>query len=97
MIIVILFIIFFTGWLTHYWFYRSVEEHYSIRTGRLLAYAIGLGVDIPLSWACMWAFHHRHGDRRKSPYPLERYILVRFLAAAALGLGVVLGYMLDRD
>lgn len=99
MIIAMLVIIFLVGWLIHVLLYPTIyeDDNYSPRIARLTAYVIGMGMDIPLSWLIVWAYNRQHKDRRKKAYPFERYVLVRFLAAAALGLGVLLGYMLDKE
>jgi len=99
MIVAVLIIIFLVGWLSHIWLYPPIyeEDSYSPRISRLAAYAVGMGLDIPLSWFVVWAYNRRGPDRRKRAYPFERYVLIRFLAAAALGLGVLLGYMLDKE
>jgi len=97
MIVVSIVSIFVTGYLAHRFFYPALEEYANERERRLSAYAIGLTMDIFTSWIMMSSYNRKISDRRKVPMPFERWILVRFLAAAALGLGVVLGYMLDRE
>ena len=97
MIVVVLITVFVVGYLAHRFFYPALEEYHSERERRLSAYAIGMLLDIFTSWMMMVCYHRKVSDRRKRPMPFERWVLVRFLAAGALGLGVVLGYMLDKE
>ena len=89
--------VFIVGYLAHRYFYPALEEYDSERERRLSAYSIGMVIDIFTSWLMMVAYNRKISDRRKQPLPFERWIMVRFLAAGALGLGVVLGYMLDKE
>lgn len=83
------------GFLAHLIFYPFLERSYTPRTARLTAYVIGMFLDMGSLWFitrsyCRWA-----GDRRKMPVTFERYMIVRSLSAISLGMGVLIGYLLD--
>lgn len=86
-----------TGFIAHISLYKLFQRTFTDRTSRLLSYAVGMAMDMPLSWFIIRQHGHESTDRRKAPpISFSRYIYLRSIAALALGAGVVFGYMLDE-
>ena len=85
------------GFVAHISLYKIFQNTFTARTARLISYATGMAVDIPLSWFIIRQHELSSSDRRKGPaISFSRYIYLRSVAALTLGAGVVFGYMLDE-
>lgn len=85
------------GFIAHIALYDLFTNTFTERTSRLMSFAVGMLLDIPLSWFTIRQHDRNTSDRRKAPsISFPRYVYIRAIAALTLGAGVVFGYMLDK-